>query len=520
MKCLLCHKHISRIRAWRTGSEFCSDDHAAVYKKQTLERLLTEPDDTDRPPAPKLNLAEGEPEAGILTDEANAVEADVRATLQELGKGDPVKDSPIDESEPSAGSADALKRLMEFDSNDVPAFDDSSDGQGLEALWKLADDPSERVDTVATPRENNEASLPPTWEEDLAGPLEPVLGELLSADGDPAVVTGQSADEALAALRALAHGDSPQTSEQPTPESPPDPTSPPTIDGDLEDWQSDLPTPEGEDPEYALEELGFEATAGSDVTMELPQSPDVLADLPALGDDALSADPAASQFPQDTEQSDSPDAPSADPNLAAVKEGVDEELERLSQTLDSEGAGPAPEDSPLDHSPALNGTSATPASSQPDEPAVVEFPGADGEPLEPDTQEAASSKPVAEPPSELQIQPVLALTPLAPTTLADRPAAPQLRSESSNGSLEPSEPSWMSTLEVWALPTTEANDEPLRIRETGDLSASELVVVEAFAFELQAPRETSREPLEPTSYVILAAADEPEEETIMEALPL
>ncbi len=40
MKCLLCHKKVSRLRAWKTKSEFCCEDHAETYKKQTLERLL------------------------------------------------------------------------------------------------------------------------------------------------------------------------------------------------------------------------------------------------------------------------------------------------------------------------------------------------------------------------------------------------------------------------------------------------------------------------------------------------
>jgi hypothetical protein len=43
MYCLLCHEKIPRLRAWRTKSEFCCDEHAALYKKQTLERLLVDP---------------------------------------------------------------------------------------------------------------------------------------------------------------------------------------------------------------------------------------------------------------------------------------------------------------------------------------------------------------------------------------------------------------------------------------------------------------------------------------------
>ena len=40
MRCLVCHKKVPRLRAWRTKSEFCSDGHAEAYKQQTLARLL------------------------------------------------------------------------------------------------------------------------------------------------------------------------------------------------------------------------------------------------------------------------------------------------------------------------------------------------------------------------------------------------------------------------------------------------------------------------------------------------
>ena len=40
MYCLLCHAKIPRLRAWRTKSEFCSDEHAEAYKNQMLDRLM------------------------------------------------------------------------------------------------------------------------------------------------------------------------------------------------------------------------------------------------------------------------------------------------------------------------------------------------------------------------------------------------------------------------------------------------------------------------------------------------
>ena len=59
MNCLFCHRKISRLRAWRTHSEFCSDEHAEVYKRQTLERLSRE---IYEPEGPGAKEAEAEPE--------------------------------------------------------------------------------------------------------------------------------------------------------------------------------------------------------------------------------------------------------------------------------------------------------------------------------------------------------------------------------------------------------------------------------------------------------------------------
>ena len=58
MQCLLCHEKIPRLRAWTTKSEFCCDEHAAKYKKQTLERLLTE---QDAVPGAQANLSDVHP---------------------------------------------------------------------------------------------------------------------------------------------------------------------------------------------------------------------------------------------------------------------------------------------------------------------------------------------------------------------------------------------------------------------------------------------------------------------------
>ncbi len=61
MHCLLCHQKIARLRAWRTKSEFCSDECSDRYKKQTLERLLTD-QNTSSADAVPLPLDEPSPE--------------------------------------------------------------------------------------------------------------------------------------------------------------------------------------------------------------------------------------------------------------------------------------------------------------------------------------------------------------------------------------------------------------------------------------------------------------------------
>ena len=53
MRCLVCHTRVPRLRAWRTKSEFCSDEHAETYKQQTLARLF---DERDPPSAVDLPL--------------------------------------------------------------------------------------------------------------------------------------------------------------------------------------------------------------------------------------------------------------------------------------------------------------------------------------------------------------------------------------------------------------------------------------------------------------------------------
>lgn len=58
MHCLLCHEKIPRLRAWTGKSEFCCDEHADLYKKQTMDRLLVD-DSTSKGAAPALPIFDG-----------------------------------------------------------------------------------------------------------------------------------------------------------------------------------------------------------------------------------------------------------------------------------------------------------------------------------------------------------------------------------------------------------------------------------------------------------------------------
>jgi MinD-like ATPase involved in chromosome partitioning or flagellar assembly len=109
MHCLLCHEKISRIRHWRTKSEFCCDEHAAIHRRQTLERLVghvasppsdvlsilaqkpsDEGDGPDAPPLPVDSLQDAEKTAletmevaGVETAKDEEVEPEWLPTSEE-----------------------------------------------------------------------------------------------------------------------------------------------------------------------------------------------------------------------------------------------------------------------------------------------------------------------------------------------------------------------------------------------------------------------------------------------------
>ena len=158
MYCLLCHEKIPRLRAWRTKSEFCSDEHAALYKKQTLERLLTDQNAARKKPPTPLPLAQEE-RAEPLHDE--------------------MATPPLAPVISSQNRQPALQREDAFISAFESEMEESQ--EGVEELWRLAEE-------VGRPerQQSSYASLG-------RGVGEP-----------PDEVRSQSAEEALRALRMLA----------------------------------------------------------------------------------------------------------------------------------------------------------------------------------------------------------------------------------------------------------------------------------------------------------------------------
>ncbi|MCB1019986.1 MAG: hypothetical protein KDC27_08660 [Acidobacteria bacterium] len=161
MYCLLCHEKIPRLRAWRTKSEFCCDEHASLYKKQTLERLLVDPSASQNgqshlpePPEPEEFEMD---EPAVPTQETAAASAD--DVQVEAG------------ASPNWRGLDFPGQFENDDDLPEPAEMDETDGIG--EVWRIADEAHHRAAAS-------------------------------SHAGSPAV-NSQSAEEALEALRSLAN---------------------------------------------------------------------------------------------------------------------------------------------------------------------------------------------------------------------------------------------------------------------------------------------------------------------------
>lgn len=162
MYCLLCKEKISRLRSWRTKSEFCSDEHAAQYKKQTLDRLLTEDADDNGSSVPLPLDAPTFDDMDAVADIMGAGSEDGSAELDIFGDLGDLEDDGSTEPQDAAPAAE-------------PAFSPASDPLSAPAF-------------------------PARSDYDLTG-----------YDGPPVdAVERQTADDAIAALRAIAeHGSGP-----------------------------------------------------------------------------------------------------------------------------------------------------------------------------------------------------------------------------------------------------------------------------------------------------------------------
>jgi hypothetical protein len=192
MFCLLCHEKISRLRAWRTKSEFCCDDHADIYKRQTLERLLTDHQD--------INPAEAPP---LPVDNSRS-------------SGDAEEKVPASETLARFAEEDAKTSIEQsFEPAGEPELDGGSRDEGLQELWRLAEEvspaPAEGDDDWgdATARlfDTSSESRPDAGLGGLGGGLGSSLGSLGKGLGSGSgTIKEQTPEEALAALRELSGG--------------------------------------------------------------------------------------------------------------------------------------------------------------------------------------------------------------------------------------------------------------------------------------------------------------------------
>lgn len=236
MYCLLCHEKIPRLRAWRTKSEFCCDEHAALYKKQTLERLLTD---------------QGGAQAGAPSARPSALdrlgleppELDDELTAQEASRALPPR---LDDSV----SDDDLLALPPGlrDGDRPPGPDEDAD---FDELWRMADevgDLDRRRDGYAESADSLDH-----------GPLDLPEGfDDFDGIGSNGVVSTQSPEEALAALRRLA-ANGPDAAK----DAPAEPATP---------YLEEIPDLSDDDDFAALEAQmleGIESALDSDVEAEL-----------------------------------------------------------------------------------------------------------------------------------------------------------------------------------------------------------------------------------------------------------
>jgi len=202
MFCLLCHEKISRLRAWRTKSEFCCDEHAEIYKRQTLERLLTDHENPKPVEAPPLPV-DTTPRDVV----ASAPAGETPRASETLAR--------FDEDDASAVLEQRLEPRAELEPFERSGRDEGLRDEGLQELWRLAEEVSpasaEGDDdgwASATARLSDpSADSSRGGFGDLGGGLGSSLGSLGKGLGsDSGSIRDQTPEEALAALRELSGG--------------------------------------------------------------------------------------------------------------------------------------------------------------------------------------------------------------------------------------------------------------------------------------------------------------------------
>ena len=149
MHCLLCHEKIPRLRHWRTKSEFCCDEHAAMHRRQTLERLVgrvsgaeDRPDTSDdrlavlgagsnAPPLPS-DIFRAEPRPGAdtasgaekaTTDAVEAAEGEYAADeTRERAEHEPTRHGPTERGPTERGLAEGV----EHETAEAAEFEDEA----------------------------------------------------------------------------------------------------------------------------------------------------------------------------------------------------------------------------------------------------------------------------------------------------------------------------------------------------------------------------------------------------------
>jgi hypothetical protein len=190
MFCLLCHEKISRLRAWRTKSEFCCDEHAEIYKRQTLERLLTDHEHGKPGEAPPLPVeTSASPAAGAAAEKPTAA-SEALARFEEIDNARAARRPSKPEAGQDAGDDEGLQELWRLAEEVSPASGGSDDD------WSSAGTLSEGSSPLEPGRSGNLGS-------GLGTGLGVSLGGLGQGVGRGGGVRRQSPEEALAALRQL-----------------------------------------------------------------------------------------------------------------------------------------------------------------------------------------------------------------------------------------------------------------------------------------------------------------------------